>query len=283
MLDGALTPDDPVMLIKVGKTAALANTPDEFYESARKWWSASPVQAGKAHRILALDGNTVVDVYEPRRWEVSDAPDTEGKVAFHGVPARDRETFVGLSMDHLFPKGAANPVRYTTVAALTPAGPPEAPGPASVEQEEVIHRQDGLYLLLLRINQSWHDGIPAEELYNATRGYWKVSATRVEQVSRVFAVADGVVREVYEPLTWEPSPFPGEEHRNGFQGVVASDRDRWVGRDVSSVFPLGSQNPVTYVDAEDLATALPLRKPSRKSARQSGGRSPTSPSRSPRS
>ncbi len=184
-----------------------------------------PRPAGKAHRILALDGNTVVDVYEPRRWEVSDAPDTEGKVAFHGVPARDRETFVGLSLDHLFPKGAANPVRYTTVAALAPTGTPEAPGPASVEQEEVRHRQDVLYLLL-RINQSWHDGIPAEELYNATRGYWKVSATRVEQVSRVFAVADGVVREVYEPLSWEPSPFPGEEHRNGFHGRRSAG---WVG------------------------------------------------------
>ena len=110
-------------------------------------------------------------------------------------------------------------------------------------------------VLLLRLNQSWYDGITPEELYDVTRHWWVMSPTKAERVIRVLAVAEGKVREAYEPVAWSPSPVPGEEHRIGFDGHVADDRDRWVGMDVSSVFPQGSQNPVRYVAAEDLGLA----------------------------
>lgn len=71
----------------------------------------------------------------------------------------------------------------------------------------------------------------------------------------MLAVAEGKVREAYEPVAWSPSPVPGEEHRIGSGGHVAGDSDRWVGMDVSTVFPQGSQNPVRYVAAADLGLA----------------------------
>ena len=80
--------------------------------------------------------------------------------------------------------------------------------------------------LLLRLNKSWYDGIPADELYDITRAWWVMSAANAERVVRVLAVAGGVVREVYEPTEWQHSPIEGLENRIGFNGTVASDRDR---------------------------------------------------------
>lgn len=246
----ALGDDDLVMLVKVGKSATQAQTDGELYELSRKWWKANPAQAQRARRILAVADSQVIAAYLPIRWETSTSPGTLGRVAFHGEAAPDQITFVGRSVKHLYPQGASNPVRYTTVATVLdgPTEPTLPPSPADLGAST-----DAADLfLLLRVNQSWSEGISDRELYDATRGYWVMSATRAESVTRVFAVAHGIVREVYEPLGWEPSPHAGEENRIGFEGKVAADAPRWRGLDVSNLFTPGSQNPVKYVPAADL-------------------------------
>ena len=101
--------------------------------------------------------------------------------------------------------------------------------------------------LLLRLNKSWYDGIPPDELYEITRAWWVMSVANAERVVRVLAVAGGLVREVYEPAEWLHSPVEGLENRIGFNGSVASDRDKYVGRDVAHLFRPGSANPVRYL------------------------------------
>jgi hypothetical protein len=101
--------------------------------------------------------------------------------------------------------------------------------------------------LLLRLNKSWYAGIPAGELYEMTRAWWVMSADTAQRVARVLAVAGGIVREAYEPTDWLPSPVEGLENRIGFNGAVASDRERYVGRDVGHLFRPGSANPVRYL------------------------------------
>lgn len=102
-------------------------------------------------------------------------------------------------------------------------------------------------LLLLRLNKSWYPGISADDLYEVTRAWWVMSRSNADRVDRVLAVADGIVREVYEPHRWVPSPEPGLENRIGFEGVVADDRANWIGSDVSGHFRQGSANPVRYL------------------------------------
>lgn len=102
-------------------------------------------------------------------------------------------------------------------------------------------------VLLLRLNKSWYDGISPDELYTITRAWWVMSAANAQRVKRVLAVAGGTVREVYEPTEWLPSPVEGLENRIGFNGVVASDRETYVGRDVAHLFKQGSANPVRYL------------------------------------
>ena len=106
--------------------------------------------------------------------------------------------------------------------------------------------------LLVRLNKSWHDGISAEDLYDFARAWWVMSPVNAQRVARVLAVADGVVREVYQPTEWLPSPVEGLENRIGFEGVVASDRERYVGRDVAHLFRRGSANPVRYLPLDEL-------------------------------
>ena len=112
--------------------------------------------------------------------------------------------------------------------------------------------QGGL-ALLLRLNKSWHGGISAEDLYEITRAWWVMSPANAQRVERVLAVAGGVVREAYEPRQWLPSPVEGLENRIGFEGVVAPDRETYVGRDVSHLFRYGSANPVRYLPLDALS------------------------------
>jgi len=112
--------------------------------------------------------------------------------------------------------------------------------------------QGGL-ALLLRLNKSWHDGISAEDLYKITRAWWVISPANAQRVECVLAVAGGIVREVYRPTQWLPSPVEGLENRIGFEGVVAPDRGTYVGRDVSRLFRPGSANPVRYLPLDALA------------------------------
>ncbi len=83
--------------------------------------------------------------------------------------------------------------------------------------------------LLLRLNKSWHDDISAEDLYKITRAWWVMSPANAQRVARVLAVAGGVVREVYQPTRWLPSPVDEELsriHSSGRMSVAERNRRR---------------------------------------------------------
>jgi uncharacterized protein len=112
--------------------------------------------------------------------------------------------------------------------------------------------------ILIRINQLYHPKMTATELYDATRGIWKVGL-RKNQAKYAFAVFQGIVREVYEIKQWFPagSTFTsrdfrefGSSDRSEFVGQLAPRgiRRRYVNRFVGYLFQPGSQNPIAYVN-----------------------------------
>jgi hypothetical protein len=113
-------------------------------------------------------------------------------------------------------------------------------------------------VLLLRLNKSWYDGIGTDDLYDITRKWWVMSATNAQRIHRVLAIAGGTVREVYQPTEWLSSPVEGLENRIGFSGLVASDRDTYLGRDVAHFFRPGSANPVRYLSLAALERDTPV-------------------------
>lgn len=118
--------------------------------------------------------------------------------------------------------------------------------------------------LLIRIARLYHDQMTSDELYEAVRGVWKVGAAR-NNVKLVFAVANGIVREVFVVHQWHPAGTTRYVTRNmkdvqvngrwEFTGIPASDkiRNEYVGKSVAHYFQRGNVNPVFYVNVKGKA------------------------------
>jgi hypothetical protein len=114
--------------------------------------------------------------------------------------------------------------------------------------------------LLIRINKLYRHTMTPGELYEATRGFWKVRADR-NHVDYALAVYDSVVREVYRVEAWfkAGTTFTTRDTsdrdlsgRWEFVGRVAENgvRRKYLYGDVSAEFPAGAQNPVKYVNVK---------------------------------
>ncbi len=113
--------------------------------------------------------------------------------------------------------------------------------------------------ILIRINRLYHYGMTDAQLYDATRGIWKVGSRR-EKAEYAFAVYEGIVREVYAiKRPWLPAGSTYFARRpNGylsrdrweFVGTVAEDRirNKYRGKYVGHYFKQGAQNPIAYVN-----------------------------------
>ncbi len=114
-------------------------------------------------------------------------------------------------------------------------------------------------VILIRINQLYHYGMSDAELYDATRGIWKVGEDRDDAVY-AFAVYGGIVREVYKIREWLPAGTTlyktrpeindyADQERWEFVGEVAEDaiRRKYLLKSVEEYFPNHAQNPIRYV------------------------------------
>jgi hypothetical protein len=100
--------------------------------------------------------------------------------------------------------------------------------------------------MLVRVRRKYYPGISPDELYMATRQWWKISPRR--RPDYAFSVYDGVVRAVYaiDRDSWEQDP---ETRRWRFSGVPDPTlMEEYCWRDVSSYLPAGAQNPIRYVN-----------------------------------
>lgn len=113
--------------------------------------------------------------------------------------------------------------------------------------------------LLIRINRLYRRGMSPKDLYDATRGRWKLGPRR-ERARIALAVFNGVVREVYNIDQWHAAgetskdsaihTGPGTPGRWEFTGAVSPEaiRSKYHGRSVLRYFPKGLQSPVLYVN-----------------------------------
>lgn len=113
--------------------------------------------------------------------------------------------------------------------------------------------------LLIRINREFRYGMSPIELYDATRGVWKIGKAR-EKVKYAFAVYGAVIQEIYEVITWLPAGSTLSTRGNlecpdrwEFIGKVAPEdiRGKYIFKNVSRYFNKNSQNPFLYVNIEE--------------------------------
>lgn len=113
--------------------------------------------------------------------------------------------------------------------------------------------------LLITINKLYHSRMSDEELYEATRGIWKVSERR-NKAQLAFAVFQGIIREVYEISRWHPSGTLPYKYRDAssfaglrrweFEGekVPEDIRNKYLKKSVRNYMPKGNQNPIKYIN-----------------------------------
>jgi len=103
------------------------------------------------------------------------------------------------------------------------------------------------------------------ELYDVTRGYWKIGKDRAK-ARYALAIYQGIVREVYEIKQWFPAGTTFSSHpdrvrdsdeewesdRWEFIGALAHRkiRRKYVGKSVAHYFPKSAQSPFIYVNIE---------------------------------
>ncbi|MCA1025025.1 hypothetical protein LCM23_02905 [Cytobacillus kochii] len=111
-------------------------------------------------------------------------------------------------------------------------------------------------VILIRLNTTFRYNMTDVELYDATRGMWRIGDDR-EKASYVFAVFDGIVHEVYKILAWFPagSTFNtrgsfDEESRWEFVGQIAEEevRCKYIRKSVEHYLTRSAQNPIKYVN-----------------------------------
>lgn len=115
--------------------------------------------------------------------------------------------------------------------------------------------------VLIRINHLHRYDMTPLELYEATRGVWRVGRRR-EKAKYALAVYDGVIREVYTVDRWAEAGSTAYRTRDKsdfrlkgrweFVGRLAprTIRGRYVGKSVAHRMKRGNQNPITYVNCD---------------------------------
>ncbi len=107
--------------------------------------------------------------------------------------------------------------------------------------------------LLIKIKNTFSYSHTANELYDATRQFWRIGADR-EKVEYAFAVFDGTVQEVYKVISWHKagttfsSRTTTKEDRWEFIGQIANEeiRSKYLYKDVSAI--TNNQSPFYYLN-----------------------------------
>lgn len=111
-------------------------------------------------------------------------------------------------------------------------------------------------LVVIKINQTYHENISARELYEYTRGFWRRRIESVSTSKYALAVVYGEVKEVYKIDKWIHASeadnifrkYDPARHSNriAFCGDVADDavRQKYIGRSVDHLYKFGEASPV---------------------------------------
>ena len=123
-----------------------------------------------------------------------------------------------------------------------------------------VRIDDGDRVLMIRINKRYYENISKQELYEATRGIWKVDPLRAANVEYVLSLFKGIVQEVYKVDQWhqagtldyfhtDTSSFP-DSNRWEFEGKIADKniRNKYINKSLQNYFRRGNQNPIKYVN-----------------------------------
>lgn len=195
----------------------------------------------KLDRIREIKAEGLAVRHVVHRWGLTDKEAYEVEAALIDAYRDLTNKVVGRHSDF---RGA---MRAEDVVALIEPEPAEILEPA----------------VLINIRLEWDRRLSPEALYERTRQYWYCNPKR-HTAKFAFAVARGVIREVYRINEWYPvdlakvrrdetrkgatGPLPRQTQRWGFYGEVAQELRYHVGKSVRHLQNPGSQNPIRWLN-----------------------------------
>ncbi|MBO7442488.1 MAG: hypothetical protein J6T83_05355 [Paludibacteraceae bacterium] len=96
-------------------------------------------------------------------------------------------------------------------------------------------------LICININKTYNNG-ERENIYEATRKYWKMNGRRAMSSTFVLSVYKGIVRAVFKPTLWYPSQI--YKGRWEFEGIEI-EGSPYLHKSVKNIIS-PSQNPISY-------------------------------------
>ena len=165
----------PCVLLRVSKLWSEGMTDDDVYEITRGWWHVGPKRE-QAQYALAVAKGVVRGVYlvhgwRPRHYEDDGlTPLKKTRWGFDGEPAEDQAHLIGVDVKDLFPKGAANPVKYLNLdqAAPEPAVSWEEPTDLATTRVAVVSDT----CAALQANPVLHLSLGSKELFHSNLVGW---------------------------------------------------------------------------------------------------------------
>ncbi|WP_299385743.1 hypothetical protein [uncultured Lacinutrix sp.] len=119
--------------------------------------------------------------------------------------------------------------------------------------------------ILIRISKAFKHSMSERELYDFTRGFWKVKIKNAEKAIYGFAIYRGVIQEVYEISKWQKAGSTENvrnsniaelkkiENRLEFIGEIAKNsiREKYRFKSVAHYFKKGNSNPIMYININE--------------------------------
>jgi uncharacterized protein len=118
--------------------------------------------------------------------------------------------------------------------------------------------------LIITVNKSFRYSLKPIELYDITRGIWKIGPEARSNAEYAFAVYGGIVQEVYKINSWHPAGTTfttkqdimdgyKEKNRWEFVGNIAEDtvRKKYINANVSSTRVKHHASPIIYINIFD--------------------------------
>lgn len=143
-------------------------------------------------------------------------------------------------------------------------------GRMTIEQLNSAYNREKITIdipaILIRISQAFRYTMSEVELYDYTRGYWRLNPQKALGAKFGFAIYGGIIQEVYEILKWfeagttfsvrknneniKRKANEGMKDRYEFIGNIAPEaiRQQYKYKSVEHYFKQGNSNPIMYAN-----------------------------------
>lgn len=115
-----------------------------------------------------------------------------------------------------------------------------------------IQPKDGERIMCININKTYKPGSDyhgaRDNIYEATRRYWRINGDRARTADIVLSVYQGVVRAAFKPLEWRISDKRfATGDRWEFIGTEIEDSE-YLNKSIKAYIKHGNQNPIFYIN-----------------------------------